>query len=195
MKDIREADVILGIRIKHKSNKISISQSHYIEKVLKKLNYFDCTPVSTLMDISKKLKTNNDKVVSQLEYSRVIDCLMCAMTYTMPNIAFVVGKVSFTYTGYPSVLGYTDASWISNTKENYSTSGCVFFLRGAFASKEFESLKNLIVEIPLWFKPITPISSCCDNATTLAKAYSQMYNGKSRHLGVRHSMIRKFIMN
>ena len=43
MKDMGEADVILGIRIKHESNKISISQSHYIEKVLKKFNYFDCT--------------------------------------------------------------------------------------------------------------------------------------------------------
>nr|GEX39489.1 zinc finger, CCHC-type [Tanacetum cinerariifolium] len=33
------------------------------------------------------------------------------------------------------------------------------------------------------------------NVATLAKAYSQMYNGKSRHLGVRHSMIRELIMN
>ncbi|GKD14632.1 hypothetical protein Tco_1199039, partial [Tanacetum coccineum] len=30
---------------------------------------------------------------------------------------------------------------------------------------------------------------------TLAKAYSQMYNRKSRHLGVRHSMIRELITN
>ncbi|GKB06451.1 zinc finger, CCHC-type containing protein, partial [Tanacetum coccineum] len=44
MKDIGEADVILGIRIKHESNEIAISQSHYIENVLKKFNYFDCTP-------------------------------------------------------------------------------------------------------------------------------------------------------
>nr|GEV84836.1 zinc finger, CCHC-type [Tanacetum cinerariifolium] len=34
MKDIGEADVIIGIRIKHESNKITISQSHYIKKVL-----------------------------------------------------------------------------------------------------------------------------------------------------------------
>ncbi|GJV70085.1 zinc finger, CCHC-type containing protein, partial [Tanacetum coccineum] len=34
-----------------------------------------------------------------------------------------------TYTGYPSVLeGYTDASWISNTEDNSSTSGWVFLL-------------------------------------------------------------------
>nr|GEW03501.1 zinc finger, CCHC-type [Tanacetum cinerariifolium] len=44
-------------------------------------------------------------------------------------------------------------------------------------------------------KPISSISICCDSAVTLAKAYSQMYNRKSRHLGVRHSMIRELIMN
>ncbi|XP_071695631.1 secreted RxLR effector protein 161-like [Rutidosis leptorrhynchoides] len=38
-----EADVILGIRIKCESNVIIISQSHYVEKVLKKFNCFDCT--------------------------------------------------------------------------------------------------------------------------------------------------------
>ncbi|GJX33738.1 zinc finger, CCHC-type containing protein [Tanacetum coccineum] len=70
MKDMEEADVIFGIRIKHESNRIAISQSHYIEKVLKKFNYFDCTPVSTHMDTSEKLMPNNGQAVSQLEYSR-----------------------------------------------------------------------------------------------------------------------------
>ncbi|GJZ94881.1 zinc finger, CCHC-type containing protein [Tanacetum coccineum] len=67
MKDMGEADVILGIRIKHESNGIAISQSYYIEKVLKKFNYFDCTPVSTPMDTSEKLMPNNGQAVSQLE--------------------------------------------------------------------------------------------------------------------------------
>ncbi|GKF27890.1 hypothetical protein Tco_0094232 [Tanacetum coccineum] len=42
---------------------------------------------------------------------------------------------------------------------------------------------------------MAPISIRCDSAATLAKAYSQMYNGKSRHLSVRHSMIRELITN
>ncbi|GJR14170.1 zinc finger, CCHC-type containing protein, partial [Tanacetum coccineum] len=62
MKDMREADVILGIRIKHESNGITISQSYYIKKILKKFNYFDCTPVSTPMDTSEKLTPNNGKL-------------------------------------------------------------------------------------------------------------------------------------
>nr|GEV32779.1 zinc finger, CCHC-type [Tanacetum cinerariifolium] len=63
------------------------------------------------------------------------------------------------------------------------------------AGKEAEWLKNLLFEIPLWVKPMAPISIRCDIAATFAKAYSQMYNGKSRHLGVRHIMIRELITN
>nr|GEX87810.1 zinc finger, CCHC-type [Tanacetum cinerariifolium] len=64
MKDMGDADVILGIRIKHESNGIEISQSHYIKKVLKKFNYFDYTPVGTPMDTSEKLMPNNGILVT-----------------------------------------------------------------------------------------------------------------------------------
>nr|GEU35189.1 zinc finger, CCHC-type [Tanacetum cinerariifolium] len=148
---MREAAVILGIRIKNEISGIAISQSHYIEKVLNKINYFDCTLVSTPMDTSEKLMPNNGQVVSQLKYSRVTSCLMYTMTCTRPNTAFEMGKLSrytinpgaqhwqvtqrvlkylkktmdysLTYTSYPSVLeGHTDATWISNTEDNSSTS-------------------------------------------------------------------------
>ncbi|GJT60792.1 zinc finger, CCHC-type containing protein [Tanacetum coccineum] len=219
MKDMEEADVILGIRIKHKSNGIASSQSHYIEKVLKKYNYFDCTAVSTPIDTSEKLMLNNGHAVSQLEYYRVICYMMCAMTCTRPDIAFAVGKLS-RYTSNPVLEGYTDASWINNTEDNSSTSGWIFLLGGgaiswaskkqtcitgstmkseyvalAAAGKKVEWLKNLLLEIPLWYKPIAHIFIHCNSAPTLAKAYSQMYNGKSRHLGVRHSTIRELITN
>ncbi|GKC29794.1 zinc finger, CCHC-type containing protein [Tanacetum coccineum] len=69
--DMDEADVILGIKIKYESNGIAISRSYYIEKVPKKFNYFDCTPVSTHMDTSEKLMPSNGQAKSQLEYSKV----------------------------------------------------------------------------------------------------------------------------
>nr|GEY50378.1 amidohydrolase 1 [Tanacetum cinerariifolium] len=69
---------------------------------------------------------------------------------------------SLSYTCYPLVLeGYTDASWNNNTEDDSTTSGCVFLLGGA------EWLKYLIREIPLWPKPITPISIYWDGATRL----------------------------
>ena len=101
MKDMGEAEVILGIRIKHENKGIAITQSHYIEKVLKKFNYFDCSPVSTPYDPSVKLMPNSGEVVSQLEYSKAIGCLMYVMTSTRPDIAYAIGKLS-RFTSNPS---------------------------------------------------------------------------------------------
>nr|GEU85481.1 zinc finger, CCHC-type [Tanacetum cinerariifolium] len=71
-KDMGEVDVILGIKIKHENKGIVITQSHYIEKILKKFNREDCSPVSTLMDQVEKLMPNTSKPVDQLEYARAI---------------------------------------------------------------------------------------------------------------------------
>ncbi|GJW78235.1 zinc finger, CCHC-type containing protein [Tanacetum coccineum] len=197
---------------------------------MKDMRKADVIPVSTPMDTSEKLMPNNGHVVSQLEYYRVIGCLMYAMTCTRPDIAFVVGKLSrytsnsgtqhwqaiqrvlkylkktmdyrLTYIVYPSVLeGYTDLSWISNIEDNSSTSGWVFLLGGgaiswaskkqtsitgstmkyefvalAAADKEAEWLRNLILEILLWSKPIAPISIRCDSTATLAKFVRSQQN-------------------
>nr|GEW83063.1 hypothetical protein [Tanacetum cinerariifolium] len=93
----------------------------------------DVILVSTLMDISEKLMPNNGQAVSQLEYSRVIGYLMYAMTYTSPDIAFDVGKLS-RYTNSHVLEAYTDASWISNIEDNSSTSGWIFLLGGSSIS-------------------------------------------------------------
>ncbi|GKD36178.1 zinc finger, CCHC-type containing protein [Tanacetum coccineum] len=178
MKDMGEVDVILGIRIKHESNGIVISQSHYIEKVLKKFYYFDCTLVSTPMDTSEKLMPNNGQVVSQLEYSRVIGCLMYAMTCTKPDIAFSLGKLS-RYTSNPA--GSAKLRIIRLQLARYS---CLMVVQ--FLGLPRNKLASLVQQWNL---------NMCDCAATLAKAYSQMYNEKSRHLGVRHSMIRELITN
>ncbi|GJY99939.1 zinc finger, CCHC-type containing protein [Tanacetum coccineum] len=94
MKDMGEADVILGIKIIRENKGIVITQSHYIEKIFKKFNREDCSPVSTLMDPVEKLKPNTGKPVDQLEYSRAIGCLMYVMTSTRPDIAYIVGRLS-----------------------------------------------------------------------------------------------------
>ncbi|GKA56682.1 zinc finger, CCHC-type containing protein, partial [Tanacetum coccineum] len=139
MKDMGEADVILGIRIKHESNGIAISQSHYIKKVLKKFNYSYCTRVSTPLD-----------------------------TFEKSDIAFAVGKLS----GHTSNPG---------TQHWQAIQRVLKYLK---KTMDYRLVKHM-----------APISIRGDSAATLAKAYSQMYNGKSRHLGVRHSMIHELITN
>ncbi|GKF11812.1 zinc finger, CCHC-type containing protein [Tanacetum coccineum] len=94
MKDMGEADVILGIKIKHENKGIVITQSHYIEKLLKKFNHENYSPVSTPMDPVEKFKLDTGKPVDQLEYSRAISCLMYATTSTRPDMAYAVGRLS-----------------------------------------------------------------------------------------------------
>ena len=50
MKDLGEADVILGIKIIRHNGGLMLNQSHYIEKILKRYNMFDKSPVSTPME-------------------------------------------------------------------------------------------------------------------------------------------------
>nr|GEY99170.1 hypothetical protein [Tanacetum cinerariifolium] len=150
-------------------------------------------------DDTGDLEVSKD-VLEELEYSRLIGYLIYARTYTRLKIVFDVGKLSrqhwkaiirifkylrgtkdygLSYVGYPSVLeGYSDASWINHVEDSSSTSGAL-----AAAGKEIEWLRNLIHEILIWSKPIAPISIRCDSAPTMARAYSEIYNGKSRHLG------------
>ncbi|GKB55608.1 hypothetical protein Tco_0911794 [Tanacetum coccineum] len=86
-------------------------------------------------------------------------------------------------------MGFQEATCITGSTMEYE------FVALAAAGKEAEWIRNLIHKIPIWLKPIALISIHCDSAATLDKAYSQIYNGKSRPLGVRHSMIRELIMN
>nr|GEX73417.1 zinc finger, CCHC-type [Tanacetum cinerariifolium] len=123
--------------------------------------------------------------------------------------------------GYSSMLeAYSDASWINHVEDSSSTSRWVFllgrsaiswaskkqtcingftmeseFVALAAGGKKAEWLRNVIHEILIWSKPIAPIYIRCDSAPTIARAYSQTYNEKSRHLGVKYSMVRELTRN
>jgi hypothetical protein len=49
MKDLGEADVILNIKLIKGEDGITLSQSHYVEKVLTCFGHMDCKPVTTPM--------------------------------------------------------------------------------------------------------------------------------------------------
>ncbi|KAK6150308.1 hypothetical protein DH2020_015240 [Rehmannia glutinosa] len=52
MKDMGIADMILVIKIGKTSEGISLTQSYYVEKVLKKFNAFDGPPCKTPIDLN-----------------------------------------------------------------------------------------------------------------------------------------------
>ncbi|KAK6146502.1 hypothetical protein DH2020_020371 [Rehmannia glutinosa] len=163
MKDMGVANVILGIKISKTSGGLVLSQSHYVESILRKFDVYDESPVKTPIDASLHLVKNKGEPVSQLRYSQVIGSLMYITNYTRPDIACAVNKLSrFTSnpsddhwkalnrvlrylkytlnfglhcTRYPIVLeGYCDANWILDSKDSKSTSGYVFTIGGAAVS-------------------------------------------------------------
>lgn len=247
MKDLGVADVILGIKIVTHSEGITLTQSHYVEKVLKKFNQYNCIPAKTPYDASHHLRKHSGPSVSALEYARVIGSLMYLMNCTRPDIAYAVGRLSrytsnpnsehwdalirvlrylrytldwgIHYTKYPAVLeGYCDANWISDTNETKSTSGYVFTLAGGAVSwkstkqtciarstmesefialdkagEEAEWLRNFLMDVPLWSKPLPAIYVHCDSQAAISRAQNSSYNGKSRHIRRRHNTVRQLL--
>uniref|UniRef100_A0A2N9HZD6 Integrase catalytic domain-containing protein n=1 Tax=Fagus sylvatica TaxID=28930 RepID=A0A2N9HZD6_FAGSY len=122
---------------------------------------------------------------------------------------------------HPAVLeGYCDANWISDNDETNSTSGYVFTLGGGAiswksskqtcnarstmesefvalekAGTEAEWLRNLLADIPLWDKPLPSIAMHCDSQAAIACAKNKIYNGKKRHIRLRHNIVRQLIGN
>ncbi|XP_076926526.1 secreted RxLR effector protein 161-like [Bidens hawaiensis] len=157
------ADVILGVKITRTQNGLVLSQSHYVDKILKKFNGGDTSIAQTSIDTSQHLSKNRGEGVAQLEYSRIIGSLMYLMSCTLPDLAYAVRRLS-RYTSNPSsehwksmtrllrylrytrsyglhygqdpaiVEGYNDANWISDMKDSKSTSGYVFTLGEAAIS-------------------------------------------------------------
>jgi hypothetical protein len=163
MKDIGEADVILNIKMIKEDWGITLSQSHYVEKVLSRFGFMDSKPSPTPYDPSVTLKKNQKIARDQLIYSQIIGSLMYLASTTRPDISFVVCKLSrhmsnlgddhwhalervlrylkgtmsfgIYYSGHPAMLeGYSDANWISDINQIYATSGYVFTLGGGAVS-------------------------------------------------------------
>ena len=159
MKYLGEANVIFIIKIIRNSEEITLSQSHHVDKVLKKFNHFNCDPMRTPYDPSIHLKKNRGSPVTQFECAKIIGSVMFLMNCTHLDITYAISRLSrythnptyehwnvltcllrylkgtlnlgLTYTGCPTILeGYCDENWISDNDETNSTSGYVITLGG-----------------------------------------------------------------
>jgi hypothetical protein len=98
IKAIGEPTLMLGINIlRDKSRKlIQLSQSHYIDGILKKFGMQDCSPISTPMDPNVVLEPNERENDTDVEscalfvYATVIGSLLYAAHATRPDILYAV---------------------------------------------------------------------------------------------------------
>jgi hypothetical protein len=95
MKDMGDADVILNIKLIKGKNGITLTQSHYVKKVLSRFGYKDSKPSPTPYGHSLVLQTNKIIGRDQLRYSQMIGSLMYLASATRPDISFAVSKLSW----------------------------------------------------------------------------------------------------
>ena len=50
------------------------------------------------------------------------------------------------------------------------------------ASEEAKWLRHFLEDIPIWPQPMPAICIHCDSQSTIGRAQSHIYNGKSRHI-------------
>nr|GEW53250.1 zinc finger, CCHC-type [Tanacetum cinerariifolium] len=153
------------------------------------------------VDVILGIKIKSEKkwiVIIQSHYIKKIpkklNCEDYSPVSTLIDLINHVENSSST-SGWVFLLGGGTISWASK-KQTCITSSTIEseFVALAATGKEAKWLRNLIHEIPIWPKPIASISIQCDSAPTMARAYSYIYNGNSRHLRVRYSMIMTLIM-
>ncbi|KAL0285507.1 UNVERIFIED_CONTAM: Retrovirus-related Pol polyprotein from transposon TNT 1-94 [Sesamum angustifolium] len=139
MKDLGEANFILGMKITKTCDGIFLDQSHYIDKILRKYNFIDCKHVTTPFDPSIHLfpVENDDNVINQKEYASLIGSLRYATDCTRPDIAYAV-RVLSRFTSKPG--------------DSCSTTGYIFILGGAaicWKSKKQTIIANSTMEAEL----------------------------------------------
>ncbi|KAL0285601.1 UNVERIFIED_CONTAM: Retrovirus-related Pol polyprotein from transposon TNT 1-94 [Sesamum angustifolium] len=129
-------------------------------------------------------------------------------------------NMSLHFNKFPAVLeGFCDANWVTDSDEVSSTSGYVFTLGGGaiswksakqtciacstmesefialeLAGQEEEWLKNLLRDVPLWGSTV-PVSLHCDSQAAIGIATNYAYNGKRRHIRIRHGAVKKLLKN
>jgi hypothetical protein len=91
-KVLGEAGVILNTKLIKEESGITLSQSHYVEKVLSHVGYMDNKPSLTPYDPSMTLQKNKNDTRVQLWCSQIVGSLMYLASATRPDISFVVSK-------------------------------------------------------------------------------------------------------
>ena len=133
VKSLGQPSIIIGVKIRQGNNLIEMSQTHYIETLLKKYGLQDANPVSTPMDLNIKLddpeeileEQGNIQMVTHV-YANLIGSLMYLAIATRPDIAYAINKLA-QYTSAPKPKHWTAVKrvfrYLKGTKDHRLTYG------------------------------------------------------------------------
>ncbi|GJR76094.1 putative ribonuclease H-like domain-containing protein [Tanacetum coccineum] len=132
MSSMGELTFFLGLQVKQKEDRISISQDKYVTEILKKFGFSDVNTASTPMKTQKPLLKDEDgEEVDVHLYRSMIDSLMY-LTSSRPDIMYLKGqpKLGLWYLkDLPfDLVAYTDSDYAGARLDRKSTTGGCQFL-------------------------------------------------------------------
>ena len=102
--DLGDLHWLLGIWIEYRDHDIALSQSVYIDTILKHFGLYDCNLVTYPLDknhqidkatiIDKATNADNSNEVNVKLYQQIVGSLMYTVIGTRPDIAFMVTRLS-----------------------------------------------------------------------------------------------------
>ncbi|MCP4492594.1 MAG: DDE-type integrase/transposase/recombinase [Gammaproteobacteria bacterium] len=122
IKDLGRAHHLLGMKIRRNEAGILMTQTHYIEDLIKKMGFEEAKPMSTPADPNVALVMNDgySADVDLKMYQALVGSLLYAAVATRPDIAHAVGVVC-RFTSRPTTVHYTAAKrilrYLKATKE------------------------------------------------------------------------------
>ena len=134
MKDLGAARRILGMDIIRKRNEglLYLSQSSYVQKLLRRFNMLDSKPVSTpiaghfKLSITHSPQTEDEiKYMSRIPYSNATGSLMYAMVCTRPDLAYSASIVS-RFMENPGKQHWSVVKWILRYLKGSKSIGLVY---------------------------------------------------------------------
>jgi hypothetical protein len=139
MKDLGPVSWFLGVQFSQSVNGIEMTQSHYLQGILKKFGMDQCRPRYTPCELKPSIDTpvNQDDVEEDnRKYREIVGSLVYAMTTTRPDLSWIVTKLSqhlvspghSDWTMLKHVLQYVKGT--IDYKLNFQKSDDVLCLRG-----------------------------------------------------------------
>ncbi|PWA81315.1 ribonuclease H-like domain, Reverse transcriptase, RNA-dependent DNA polymerase [Artemisia annua] len=157
MSDLGLLAYYLGIEVTQAGGNISIKQSAYATKILKKVGMLDCNETLIPMDPGTRLTKNTEgTMVNSSKYRSLIGCLRYLL-HTRPDLSYSIGLLShfmqepkeqhmkairqvlryvkgtinygitYKHNGGNKIQGFSDSSYGVNTQEGKGTTGIIFY--------------------------------------------------------------------
>ena len=67
------------------------------------------------------------------------------------------------------------------------------FIALELAGQKAEWLRDLLADVPLWGRQMSPVSLHCDSQAAIGIAKNSVYNGKKRHIRIRHGAVKQLL--